>query len=274
LGFTALISVLTGILFGLAPALRGTGLDLTTALKEGAGGVVGRGRHWRGMSLAPGKALVAAQVAMSLLLLIGAGLFVRTLRNLSNQDMGFDRRNLLLFGIAPMLAGYQGEKLGSFYQELQQRIEALPGVRSVSLSGHRLIQGGVTINGFSLQGYTPQTGRTETDDPWHGGVHVNYVGPRFFETLGIPFLLGRTLNSGDARKSPKVAVINGTLAHRYLGNASPIGRRFGFDEKSSSDITIVGVVGDAKYSDLRKEPPPTVYVPYAQDLDFPGAMNF
>jgi predicted permease len=103
---------------------------------------------------------------------------------------------------------------------------------------------------------------------------VNYVGPRFFETVGIPLLLGRTLNAGDAAKSPKVAAINGTLAHRYLGNASPIGRRFGFDEKSSSDIAIVGVVGDAKYSDLRKEPPPTVYVPYAQDLDFPGAMNF
>ena len=103
---------------------------------------------------------------------------------------------------------------------------------------------------------------------------MNYVGPRFFETVGIPLLLGRTLNAGDAAKSPKVAAINGTLAHRYLGNASPIGRRFGFDEKSSSDIAIVGVVGDAKYSDLRKEPPPTVYVPYAQDLDFPGAMNF
>ena len=274
LGFTALISVFTGILFGLAPALRGTRLDLTAALKEGAGGVVGRGRHWRGARLGLGVALVVSQVAMSLLLLIGAGLFVRTLSNLSNQDIGFDRRNLLLFGIAPMLAGYQGEKLGSFYQELQQRIEALPGVRSVSLSGHRLIQGGVTINGFSLQGYTPQTGRTETDDPWHGGVHVNYVGPRFFETVGIPLLLGRTLNAGDARKSPKVGVVNSALAHRYLGNANPIGRRFGFDEKSSSDIVIVGVVGDAKYSDLRKEPPPTVYVPYAQDLDFPGAMNF
>jgi predicted permease len=274
LGFTALVSVLTGILFGLAPALGGTRLDLTAALKEGAAGAFGRGHHWRGMRLGLGQALVASQVALSLLLLIGAGLFVRTLRNLSNQDMGFDHRNLLLFGIAPMRAGYQGEKLGSFYQELQQRIEALPGVRSVSLSGHRLIQGGVTINGFSLQGYTPQTGRTETDDPWHRGVHVNYVGPRFFETLGIPLLLGRTLNAGDAAKSPKVAVINSTLAHSYLGNGNPIGRRFGFGEKNNSDIAIVGVVGDAKYSELREEPPPTVYVPYAQDLDFPGAMNF
>jgi predicted permease len=273
LGFTALVSVLTGILFGLAPALRGTRLDLTAALKEGAGGVVGRGRHWRGVRLGLGKALVASQVAMSLLLLIGAGLFVRTLSNLSNQDMGFDRRNLLLFGIAPAQAGYKGEKLVSFYQELQRRIEALPGVRSASLSGHRLIEGGVSITGFFLQRYSPQSGGTETDDPSHA-VHVNPVGPKFFQTVGIPLLLGRVLGDGDAGKSPRVAVINSTLAQRYLGNANPIGRRFGFDEKSSSDIAIVGVVGDAKYSDLRKEPPPTVYVPYAQNLDEPGAMNF
>jgi len=276
LGFTALISVLTGILFGLAPALRGTRLDLTAALKEGAGGVVGRGRHWRGVRLGLGKALVASQVAMCLLLLIGAGLFVRTLKNLSNQDIGFDRRNLLLFGIAPGQAGYKGEKLASFYQELQRGIEALPGVRSASLSFHRLIGGGVSINGFSLQGYSRQLGGAERSDPWHGGVHVNQVGPRFFETVGIPLLLGRTLNAGDVGKSSKVAVINSTLAHRYLGDANPIGRRFGFgDEKSSSDIAIVGVVGDAKYSDLRKEPPPTVYVPYAQSPDkLLGAMNF
>ena len=275
LGFTALISVFTGILFGLAPALRGTRLDLTTALKEGAGGVFRRGRPLRGARLGLGKALVASQAAMSLVLLIGAGLFVRTLRNLSSQDIGFDRSNLLLFGIAPALAGYKGEKLASFYQELQRRIEALPGVRSVSLSQNRLINGGVSITGFFLQGYSPQAGGTETNDPWHGGVHVNQVGPSFFETVGIPLLIGRTLNAGDAGKSAKVAVINTTLVRKRLGNANPIGRRFGFgDEKSSSDITIVGVVGDAKYSDLRKEPPPTVYVPYTQNPEEPGAMNY
>jgi predicted permease len=274
LGFTALISVFTGILFGLAPALRGTRLDLTAALKEGAGAVVGRGRHWRGVRLGLGKALVASQVAMSLLLLIGAGLFVRTLRNLSNQDIGFDRRNLLLFEIAPALAGYKGEKLASFYEELQRQIEALPGVRSVSLSQNRLINGGISITGFFLQGYTPQPSGPETNDRWHGGVHVNQVGPKFFETVGIPLLLGRILNAGDAGKSPRVAVINSTLAHRHLGNANPVGRRFSFGEKSNSDIAIVGVVGDAKYSELRMEPPPTVYVPYAQSPDPPGAMNF
>jgi predicted permease len=165
LGFTALISLLTGILFGLAPALRGTGLDLTTALKEGSGCLVGRGRHGRAVRLGLGKALVASQVALSLLLLIGAGLFVRTPRNLSNQDIGFDRRNLLLFGIAPGLVGYNDEKLASFYQELQRRIEALPGVRSVTLSQNRLSTAASAFGAFSARVYS-STRRAENQRPF------------------------------------------------------------------------------------------------------------
>jgi predicted permease len=270
LGFTAAISVLTGILFGLAPAFRGTRLDLTPALKESAGrGSMGAHRSARS---GLGKALVIAQVAMSLLLLVGAGLFVRTLQNLENLNIGFNRYNILLFGIDPTQNGYKGEKLASFYQELQGRLEALPGVRSVSVSSHTLIGGGVRIGGFSIQGYAPEP--TDTDRDTSGGVYFNSVGPRFFETMGISLLLGRTIGPGDTSAAPRVAVINQTLAHRYFVSSNPIGRRFGGDAKTSGDIEIVGVVGDATYADLRRGVPPTVYVACLQQTEQLGPMFF
>ena len=273
LGFTALVSVLTGVLFGLAPALRGTRLDLTHALKEGGGKIVGGGRRSRRVGLELGKALVIAQVAMSLLLLIGAGLFVRTLNNLESENVGFDRRNLLLFGIDPTQAGYKGERLARFYEGLRRGIEAVPGVRSASLSRHTFINGGITISGVSIQGYTPKPG--EPNGNGSLSLHVNSVGPRFFETFGIPLVLGRTIGDRDTAGTPKVAVVNRAFARAYLGGMSPIGRRFGFgDQKASSDNVIVGVVGDARYGRLRDEAPPTVYVPYAQDIQQLAEMTF
>ncbi|HXJ92811.1 MAG TPA: ABC transporter permease [Terriglobia bacterium] len=272
LGFTAAVSVLTGILFGLAPALRGTRLDLTPALKEGAGKIVGRAGQSRGLHLGLGKLLVVAQVAMSLVLLLGAGLFVRTLTNLENENVGFDRHNLLLFGIAPAQAGYKGERLGSLYDELRRRIAAIPGVQSASLSRHTFIDGGVTIDGISIQGYTPKPGESENGSV---SLHVNSVGPEFFETYGIPLALGRTIADRDTASAAKVAVVNRAFADRYLAGTNPIGRRFGFgDPKASSEIAIVGVVGDVKYGQLRDAAPPTVYVPYAQESELPEGMNF
>ena len=272
LAFTAAVSVLTGILFGLAPALRGTRLDLTPSLKEGAGKIGEKGARSRGLRLGLGKALVVFQVAMSLLLLVGAGLFVRTLTNLENENIGFDRRNLLLFGLAPTQAGYKGARVAAFYQKLRQRIEAIPGVGSASLSRHTLVDGGITINGVSIQGYTPKPGESNGNAV---SLHVDAVGPEFFETFGIPLELGRTIQEGDTAAAPKVAVVSGSFARQYLPGTNPIGRRFGFgDEKNSSDIAIVGVVGDVRYGALRDEMPPTVYVPYAQNVRELDAMNF
>lgn len=272
LGFTAAVSVLTGILFGLAPALRGTRLDLTPALKEGGAKIVGSGGASRGLRLELGKALLVAQVAMSLLLLIGAGLFVRTLANLEGENIGFDRHNLLLFGIDATQTGSKGERLATLYEELRKRIEAVPGVRSASLSRHTFIDGGVTIDGVSIQGYAPKPGESDNGSVT---VHVNAVGPEFFETFGIPLMLGRTIGDGDTAAAPNVAAVNGAFASKYLGGASPIGRRCGFgDEKTSSDIVIVGLVGDARYGHLRDEAPATVYVPYAQNLKELGEMTF
>src|SRR5271157_648197 len=273
LGFTAAVSVLTGILFGLAPAVRGTRLDLTPALKEGAARIVGSGGRSRGLRLELGKALVVAQVAMSLLLLIGAGLFVRTLTNLESENVGFDRHNLLLFGIDPTQAAYKGERLARFYEELRRRIEAVPGVRSASLSRHTFINGGVSDSGVAIQGYTPKPGESVNDGSV--SVHVNSVGPEFFETFGIPMVLGRTLDDKDIAAATKVAVVNRAFARKYLAGTSPIGRRFGFgDQRASSDIAIVGVVGDARYGQLRAEAPPTVFVPYAQNIQDLAEMTF
>jgi predicted permease len=269
LGFTAAVSVLTGVLFGLTPAFSST--RLAPSLRENSGSE-SAGAH-RGAWLYLGKTLLVAQVGMSLLLLVGAALFVRTLQNLENLNVGFNRYNVLLFGIDPTQSGYEGERLAHFYQELQQRLEVLPGVRSASISSHTLIGGGVSITGIFIQADGP---RSDKDRSGPGGaVYLEEVGPRFFETLGIPLVLGRTIGPEDTSTTPKVAVVNETLARKYFPHSSPIGRRFGFGEaKASGEIGIVGVVGDAKYADLRREVPPTVYVPYLQGPNQLRSMRF
>ena len=273
LAFTAAVSLLTGVLFGLSPALRSTQVDLTPALKESAGTLLGVTQGKRGLRLGLGKTLVVTQVALSLLLLVGAGLFVRTLTNLENVNAGFDQRNLLLFGIDPTQDGYKGQRLVGFYQELTRRIKSLPGVHSVTMSTSTLIGGGVSINSVSIPGYTPKPGQKNAVGELE--AYFNRVGPNFFETLGIPLALGRTIGEGDTEAAPKVAVVNQTFARQFLSGGNPVGRRIGFgDEKTAGDTEIVGVVGDAKYSDLRREVPPTVYVPCLQDLKWLGPINF
>ena len=271
LGFTAAVSLLTGILFGLAPALRSTRLELTPALKENAGSLSGVAHGRSSLRLGLGKALIVGQIALSLLLLVGAGLFVRTLTNLENVNAGFNQRNLLLFGIDPTEDGYKGRRLADFYQELTRRVEALPGVRSVTMSMHPLIQGGVSINSAFVQGYVPKAGRNSGEID----AYVNKVGPKFFETMGIPLVIGRGIGEDDTEAAPKVAVVNQKFASEFLGSGNPVGRRLGFgDQKSSGDIEIVGVVGNAKYADLRLDVPATVYLPCLQDLHWLGAMHF
>jgi predicted permease len=270
LGFTALVSLLTGIFFGLAPALRGTRLDLTPALKEGAGRITGGGRHSGRTRFGLGKALVIAQAAMSVLLLVGAGLFVRTLRNLETEDIGFDRTNILLFTVDGSRSGYHGQRLATLYEEMQRRIEAIPGVRSATLSRHALINDGRGGSDVYIQGYVPKPGeRSQLSN-----VYTHYVGPHFLETFRIPLLLGRTIEDGDIEGAPKIALVNSVFARRYLAGSNPIGQRFGFEAAKNAEITIVGVIGDARYAEMRDEPPTTVYFPYAQHLDILQFMTF
>jgi len=278
LGFTAIVSLLTGILFGLSPALRTTRVDLTPALKESGdrsqAGVQGR----YGLRSGLGRTLVIVQVGLSLLLLVGAGLFVRTLTNLGKVNTGFERHNLLLFGIDPTQDGYRQQRLADFYLELARRIEVLAGVRSVSASNYTMIGGGGSVIRVHILGDAPKPGEK------NGGVDawINAVGPHFFETMGMPLVLGRSLNESDTEAAPGVAVVNQEFVRRYLGAGNPLGKRLGSPEDSqTASIEIVGVVGDAKFNDLRQEIPPTVYRPFLQGasgqipvLGALGAMRF
>jgi predicted permease len=242
ISFAAGISLLTGILFGLAPALGSTRLSLSPELKESPGGALTgtRGPRWR-----LGESLVIAQVAFSLLLVTGAGLFVCTLMNLEHETLGFDPHGVLLFGVNPKQDGYEGPRLISFYERLLQRIRALPGVRTASLSAYTLISGWCNTSSIAVEGSQSKPGQGAT-------VWWNLVGPDFLNTMRIHLLLGRGINERDTLASPRVAVVNESLARKFFGNSSPLGRSFTFGSTFNPNDAweIVGVVEDAKYRNL------------------------
>jgi predicted permease len=264
LGFTAAVCLLTGLLFGLAPALRATRLDLTPALKQGAG-TLSLGRLRLGLP----KVLVVVQVALSLVLLFGAGLFVRTLVNLQNVDVGFRVDHLLIFGVDGIKGGYKGAAQANLYDRVQERIRALPGVKSVSMSHIALLASSMTsYGGISVPGYVPKAGQRSS-------IRVLYVGAGFFETMGIPLLLGRTFGVRDDEAAPKVAVVNEKVARLYFGAENPVGRGFSFNSKAATpDTEVVGVVRNAKYEGVRADDPPIIYVPFRQNLNRLRSMTF
>jgi predicted permease len=257
--FTAVISVFSGILFGLAPALRARRMDVYSALRQNAS-VPGTASR-RFLS---GKVLVAAQVALCLLLMIGAGLLVRTLWHLQQVDLGFNRDHLLLFEVQPGLNGYKATRLATYYQDLQQRIGAIPGVKSVGISQRGPVGDGWSQGRVVIPGYTP---------PGKGvPFYRHWVSHTYFETLEIPLVLGRILGPGDLSSSPRVVVVNQRFVRDYLHGDNPIGRKF---DAGSLKAEIVGVVGDTKYSSLRTEAPPTAYLSYLQySPDYPASMTF
>ena len=257
LGFTLIISIATALICGIAPALRTTRVALSNSLKEG------RGRGLVASRTPMAKALIVSQVALSLVLLIGAGLFLRTLVNLSSVDTGFNKENVLLFGIDPPAVGYKEDlRLVTLYQQIEQRVSALPGVRAASISFCTFNQGEWT-DPVSVIGRTP----TPEDDM--AATH-NVVGPSYFAAMGIPLLLGRVFGPEDTGASPKVAIINETFARWYLPGGSPIGRHFGIgsDPAHSNDLEVVGVVKDAKYQNLGERPFPAAYYPYTQHVQY------
>ena len=191
-------------------------------------------------------------------------MFVRSLQKLNSIDVGFNRENLLLFGVDGTLSGYKDDRLASLYRSIQEGVAALPGVRAVTLSRHGLIGDGASQSGISVPGYETRPGKEDI-------AFGNNVGPGFFETMGIPILLGRDLTARDNETAPKVVVINEALARRYFANVSPIGKRFTWQEK---DVEVVGVARNAKYHDLRQDDPPTVYEPYLQSPGRVGRMVF
>jgi len=265
LGFTLALSLLTGIVFGLAPAWRATNVDLTPSLKDSAKGSSAASR-----SLLT-KSLVVAQVAMSLLLLIGAGLFLRTLVNLQRVEPGFNTHNLLLFGVSPDLIGYQDERLANLYRQLTERLEAVPGVRSVTFSRMALLAQGASSRGFYLPGAT--AGADGRANPT-GNVYIHQVRENFLDAMEIPLLVGRSFTPRDDARAPRVAIVNQTFAQRYFPNENPIGKRFGFGLSNTSEVEIIGLAKDAKYTRQRDDVPPTAYVTWLQELRSVGGVTF
>ena len=243
LAFTLIVSAATGLLFGAAPGLRAARVDLTPAFRgETASDFPGRRVRF-------GRFLVSGQVAMSLLLLIGAGLFIRTLANLRAMDAGFQGDQVLLATLNPGLNRYTPERSNAFCAELLRRVSTLPGVRSASLADGPLLSWSY-IDGATLEGSAEQA---ETS--------LRIVGPRFFETMGIAIRLGRDFSPNDHTGSAKVAIINETLARRYFANTSPLGKRVGV---LGANREIVAVIADTKYGGLRESVPNTVYLPIDQ----------
>ncbi|MFN0110291.1 MAG: ADOP family duplicated permease [Blastocatellia bacterium] len=267
--FTAAAALLTGVLFGLAPAWLATRVELQTALKQDAGK--------RGARLGFGQGFVVAQVALSLLLLVGAGLFVRSLQKLQQVDTGFARENVVVLKLEPV--GSDGKwkvlaQLTTLYGELLRRAQALPGVQAASLIGYSpmsrrewLAMGGTPENMSPIEvpDYTPSS-----DDEMR--IHWTQVYPNSFAALGIPLVAGRDFSPQDNQQSPRVAIINESMAHRFFGNQSSVGRSFNWGA-GGSQIEIVGVAKDVKYRSFREQARPMFYTPFLQPGTSRGQMT-
>ena len=257
LAFTASVAILTGLLFGLAPAWRGTRVDPQAAMKANARGVI------EGSKFGIGKALVVAQVALSLLLVIGAGLMLTTFFRLETVDTGFERDHILLTAVDLRNGSYRPEQREAAYREILDRLRALPGVRSASSSEMTPISGSFWNEDLRIDGYTSKG----ADDTL---VYFNRVSDHFFDTLGPALIAGRDFNAYDTLQAPRVAIVNQTMANRFFAGQNPIGMRYRTEEgnKLSAPYEIVGVVKDAKYGSLRENTLPTGYVPVTQENSF------
>lgn len=266
LGFTLALSLLTGIVFGVAPAWRSTRLDLSPTLKDSARGssAVHRSLLSRG--------LVVFQVALSLLLLVGAGLFVRTLLNLQRVDPGFNTQNLLLFEVQPSLVGYKDEKLRQVYQQISERLEAGPGVEAVTFSRVPLLSQSSSSSSIFLREALSATPDAEGRIPPTGESYRHVVRENFLQVMGIPLLYGRTFRPEDNATSPKVVVVNQTFANKFFPNQDAVGKHFTFDTSKPDDLQIIGIARDAKYARQRDDVPPTVYGSYRQERPLNSAV--
>lgn len=238
--FTAGVSIATVLLFGLAPALRGSAVDVNRALKEEATAAGGGVQHSRLR-----KGLVVAQIALSTLLVAGAALFTQSLMNLRTLGPGFDTAQVVTFALDATLSGHQPEAARQLYRTLGDRLATLPGVASTSFATEAVLIGNVAARSVQVQGYEAQQG--EDLNPW-----TNEVGPDYFTTFGIPVLAGREFTARDVAGAPRVAVVNETFVKYFFGSENPIGRRFGFrSEGDPGRWEIVGVVKDTAYSQVR-----------------------
>ena len=260
--FTLAVTITTALIFGLVPAVKTTKPDVARTLKDQAGAVVGGG-HGRLRNT-----LVVAQVALSLLLLIGAGLFLRTLNNLSRLGPGFPVGRLIGFSVDPSLAGYNTRRTEVFYRDLMDGLSSIPGVKSVGLASMRILDGGEWDSSMTVEGYYP--GKAED----RAEPYMNQISADYFATLGVPIVAGRDFTPNDDREvkdgpnpddwTPTVVMINQEFARRYFRGQNPIGRHLGFgiDPGTKTDMEIIGMVKDIKYTSLRDDIPPQAFIPY------------
>jgi predicted permease len=249
--FTATLSLFTGLVFGIGPAIRASRMDLSPTLRLSAqkGGARSLVR----------KSLLVFQVSISLILLVGAGLCIDTVRNLQKVDVGFNTNNLLLFGIdtSPRQMANDPGRILQLQERIAENITSIPGVVSTTISGIRPLSGGAFVEAVSVEGAPETSERHE--------VHIHTVRFNFFETMGMPLMAGRSLSATDNQIAPKVAVINETMAKKIFAGVDAIGKRFHFTPTPDAGaFEVVGVVRDAKYSGIREPAPPTVYLPLAQ----------
>lgn len=255
--FTAAITLLTSILFGFAPAWRATDLSLSTALKSSA-----RGTH-QGAGLSLSKMLVVAQVALSLMLAVGAGLFLRSFSNLATLPLGYEPK-VIWAAISPSTGGYTLEELPGLYQRIVERAEALPGVESATIAMCGLMSGCRSgADGLSISGYTAQPGEQIA-------VQENKVGPRYFTTVGMTIAAGRDFDARDIGSDAPIAIVNEAMVRKYFNGRDPIGQRFGYDQP---DIEIVGVVRDARVYSVREPAGPMVFYPLDRTPSYVGSMH-
>jgi predicted permease len=244
------LSLLTGVLFGLAPALQSTRPDVVPALKDARTGEA-RGHWFRALGLR--RILMVSQIAFTLLILVAAGLFVRTLSNLSSIQLGFNRENLLTFQLNARQAGHDDPGIVAFYSDLRRQFSAIPGVRAASLSNHTLIGMGTSSTGVRVSGAAFEDSSILT------------IGAEFFTTLQIPMLRGRDIDDRDRPGSPMVAVVNEAFARRSFGDRDPLGQHLALAAMCTKcDIEVVGVSANSLYGDLKGTAPPTVYLSFAQ----------
>jgi predicted permease len=257
--FAGAISCATAVLFGVVPAMSATGPDPLAVLKSG-------GATGRGASRVPlGRTLVVTQIAVSLVLLVAAGLFVRSLMRLEHVDLGFDPDQVVLFRLSPP-ADQQpipAEAKRQLYRQLLERAAAVPGVHGASAAFSGLLSSETWRNVVAIEGVTPPDGRTLR-------TFVNAVTPAYFDVMRIAVLRGRRFTDDDREEATRVVIVNDAFARQFFGGAAPIGRRVGLCRSESCGaaattlMEVVGVAEDAKYSDLRPSVPPILYVPFTQ----------
>ncbi len=265
LGFTATVAVVTGLLFGVLPAIRSTGVSLASAMRSSQA-VASEHRA----QFHPGRWIVASQMALSLVVLVAAGLFLRSFVKLITLDIGFDRANVLMMQTEGRTAGIPAEKWAATWDEIERRLSSLAGVVSVSRSVMTPISGNEWNQSLHSDAPNAPAGDASL-------TYFNSVSPGYFRTLRIQFLAGRDFNVQDSATAPKVAIVNQTLARRFYPDLDPVGRFFRLEEdqgKLGAPIEIVGVVGDSKYVSLREETYPCAYFPLTQEPGFGGGSNF